>query len=144
MQQPIGGVPSVGPSGPRAGFWIRFAGALIDNIIIGAVEIALTLGLGAGGYALGIVISVVYYTALEGGPRGQTLGKMAVGIRVISFADGGPIGYGRAFLRWLGRILSGAVILLGYLWMLWDRERQTWHDKFANAVVVPVEAYPIA
>jgi uncharacterized RDD family membrane protein YckC len=33
--------------------------------------------------------------------------------------------------------------LLGYLWMLWDKERQTWHDKFANSVVVPVSAYPI-
>jgi uncharacterized RDD family membrane protein YckC len=29
------------------------------------------------------------------------------------------------------------VFLLGYLWMLWDSEKQTWHDKAANAVVVP-------
>jgi uncharacterized RDD family membrane protein YckC len=62
---------------------------------------------------------------------------------VISFADGGPIGYGRAFVRWIGRFVSVIVFLLGYLWMLWDTERQTWHDKFANAVVVPTSAYPI-
>jgi len=28
-------------------------------------------------------------------------------------------------------------------WMLWDREKQTWHDKFANDVVVPESAYPV-
>ena len=42
------------------------------------------------------------------------------------------------------RIVSGFVCLLGYLWMLWDRERQTWHDKVANTVVVPTSAYPVA
>jgi len=144
MQQPMGGGRSAGPSGPRAGFWIRFAGLLIDNIIFGAVNFALGAALGAGAFPIAVAISAIYYTALEGSQRGQTVGKMAVGIRVISYADGGPIGYGRAFIRWLGRILSSIVILLGYFWMLWDRERQTWHDKLANSVVVPIEAYPIA
>jgi uncharacterized RDD family membrane protein YckC len=64
-------------------------------------------------------------------------------VRVISLADGQPIGYGRAFIRWVGRYVSAIVIFLGYFWMLWDRERQTWHDKFAGSVVVPVSAYPL-
>jgi uncharacterized RDD family membrane protein YckC len=45
--------------------------------------------------------------------------------------------------RYFGRILSGIACFLGYLWMLWDPEKQTWHDKLTNTVVVPVAAYPI-
>ena len=66
-------------------------------------------------------------------PRSQTPGKRALSIRVISFPDGGYIGYWRAFVRWGGRIVSALAIFIGYLWMLWDRERQTWHDKLASA-----------
>jgi uncharacterized RDD family membrane protein YckC len=34
-------------------------------------------------------------------------------------------------------IVSAVVFLLGYLWMIWDSEKQTWHDKVAGSVVVP-------
>ncbi|MFM8387932.1 MAG: RDD family protein, partial [Actinomycetota bacterium] len=27
------------------------------------------------------------------------------------------------------------MFLLGYLWMLWDSEKQTWHDKMVSSVV---------
>jgi uncharacterized RDD family membrane protein YckC len=56
---------------------------------------------------------------------------------------GGPIGYGRGLLRYVGKITSSIPCLLGFLWMLWDREKQTWHDKIATTVVVPVDAYPV-
>ena len=64
-------------------------------------------------------------------------------IRVVDFETGGPIGYLRGFIRYIGRYVSAIVLLLGYLWMLWDREKQTWHDKFAGSVVVPLASYPI-
>jgi uncharacterized RDD family membrane protein YckC len=131
------------PSGPRAGFWRRFAAAFIDGILVAIAGGILRAVLGGGGGSgLTTLLSAAYFTYFEGGSNGQTLGKMALGIRVIDFAGGGSIGYGRAFIRWVGRILSFIVFLLGYLWMLWDNERQTWHDKFANDVVVPVSAYP--
>ena len=131
------------PSGPRAGFWRRFAAALLDGIIVGIIYVILAAVLGrSAGYGLAILVSLAYFTYFEGSENGQTLGKRALGIRVIDFGGGGSIGYGRAFIRWIGRIVSELPILLGYLWMLWDKERQTWHDKFANAVVVPVSAYP--
>ena len=50
--------------------------------------------------------------------------------------DTAPIGYRRAFVRWLGRILSTLVFLLGYFWMLWDADNQCWHDKLARTLVV--------
>lgn len=93
---------------------------------------------------MAILISLAYYTYLEGGPTGQTLGKRVLGVRVISFDTGGPVGYARGFIRWIGRILSTIPLFLGYFWMLWDREKQTWHDKLASAVVVPVSSYPVS
>ena len=132
-------------SGPRAGFWRRFAGLLIDGILLGIVSGILRAAISSGaGSGLGLVISAAYYTVLIGSTRGQTLGQMALGIRVIDFNNGGPIGYGRAFIRWLVSIVSAIVILIGYFWMLWDKEKQCWHDKAANDVVVPVQYYPVS
>ncbi len=136
--------PAAGPSGPRAGFWRRFGAYLIDAIVIGAVQVVLQLIDPTIGVVLSLIIGIAYFTMLEGGPKGQTVGKMALGIRVYDLANGGPIGYGRGFIRYIGRIVSAVVILLGYFWMLWDKEKQTWHDKFAGSVVVPVSDYPVA
>jgi len=140
------GPPATGnASGPRAGFWRRFAGALIDGILLSIVSRVLESATSAGvGSGIGLGVSVAYFTALIGSNRGQTLGQMALGIRVIDFNTGGPIGYGRAFIRWLVSIISALVLLLGYFWMIWDKEKQCWHDKAANDVVVPVQFYPVS
>lgn len=130
--------------GARAGFWRRFAGAFIDGIVLGIASGILRgiLGFGAG-TGLGVVVSAVYFTAFVGADRGQTLGQMALGIRVLGLDNGASIGYTRAFIRWLVSIVSAIVVLIGYLWMLWDGEKQCWHDKAANDVVVPVSDYPL-
>jgi uncharacterized RDD family membrane protein YckC len=122
----------------RAGFWRRVAAHVIDAIAINIYTLPLGLFNSPVIWTLGlVVVYAVYYTSLEGGMYGQTVGKMALGIRVVDAADGGRIGYQRAFVRALGRIGSGIVVVLGYLWMLWDPEKQTWHDKLAASVVVP-------
>jgi uncharacterized RDD family membrane protein YckC len=127
-------------SGARAGFWRRFAGAFIDGVVLGIASGILRGVLGTGaGTGLGLVVGAVYFTAFIGAERGQTLGQMALGIRVVGLDTGSSIGYGRAFIRWLVSLISAAVLLLGYLWMLWDKEKQCWHDKAANDVVVPVK-----
>jgi uncharacterized RDD family membrane protein YckC len=145
--QPQPGPPTTGdgPSGPRAGFFIRFGAWLIDVVLVGVVGLVIDLIIGqtAGG-AVGLLLGIAYYGYLEGSNSGQTVGKRVVGIRVIDFNTGGPIGFGRAVIRYFGRIVSVIVCFLGYLWMLWDKERQCWHDKFANDVVVPVSSYPVA
>jgi uncharacterized RDD family membrane protein YckC len=134
-----------GPSGPRASFFRRLGAALIDGILLaiptGIVQAAIGRGAGSG---VTIALGVAYFGYLEGSASGQTIGKRALGIRVIDFGSGGPIGFGRAVIRYFGRIVSTVACLLGYFWMLWDKERQTWHDKFANDVVVPVASYPVA
>jgi uncharacterized RDD family membrane protein YckC len=133
-----------GPSGPRASFWRRLGALLIDGIALGVVT-GILYAFFSENAANGIstLIGLAYFTYFEGSASGQTLGKKALGIRVIDFKAGGAIGYGRAFIRYIGRIVSTIVLLIGYLWMLWDREKQTWHDKFAGSVVVPESAYPV-
>ena len=136
--QAAAGQPATGnASGPRAGFWRRFVGLFIDGILLGIVQAILRAILGVGAASgIYIVITIIYFTVMIGGARGQTVGQMAMGIRVIDFNTGGPIGYGRAFIRWLGSIVSAIPLFLGYFWMLWDSEKQTWHDKMAGSAVV--------
>jgi uncharacterized RDD family membrane protein YckC len=125
----------------RAGFWRRFGAHFLDGIVINICTLPLGFAHSAWVSLVGfIVVFVAYYTSLEGGDRGQTVGKMALGIRVADIANGGAIGYGRAFTRLLGRFVSAIVFLLGYLWMLWDDDKQTWHDKMARSIVVPADA----
>ena len=123
----------------RSGFWRRFAAALIDGIALGVVSGILRAILGnSGGEGLGLVISLGYYTYFHG-KTGKTPGDAVMSIRVVDFRNGtgAPIGYGRALGRALMSIVSAVVFLLGYLWMIWDSEKQTWHDKVAGSVVVP-------
>ena len=133
-----------GPSGPRASFGRRLVAYLIDYVIFIVVYfVVYALGGDVLATVVGLAFGLAYFTYLEGGASGQTLGKKALGIRVVDFNTGGPIGYGRGAIRYVGRLLSGIVCLLGYLWMLWDKEKQTWHDKFATSVVVPEQYYPV-
>ena len=77
--------------------------------------------------------------------RGQTPGKQLMGIRVIK-ADGLPSGWGYTFLRefvikgllenFLASITSGVYLVVDYLWPLWDKDRQTLHDKMISTLVV--------
>ncbi len=84
--------------------------------------------------AVGVLFVVaIYLRAL--GRSGQTWGRRIARVRVVRNHTGAPIGFWRA----LGRqsfALATRTLVLGYLWMLWDGERQTWHDKVADTVVV--------
>ena len=131
-------------SGPRASFGRRLAALVIDAVILTlAGGVLVVLGRPAANL-LSLPLAAAYFSLGEGSRRGQTLGKSALGIRVVSFDTGASIGFGGALLRYVGRVLSGLALLVGYLWMLWDRESQTWHDKIAGSVVVPVADYPLA
>ena len=135
-----------GPSGPRAGFWRRLAAMIVDGLVLAIPTIPVTVFVDdvATINVITTIISLVYYVLLEGSASGQTVGKRALAIRVFDFRGGtGSIGYPRALVRNLVKYVSAAIVLLGYLWMLWDREKQTWHDKAATSVVVPVDAYPV-
>jgi uncharacterized RDD family membrane protein YckC len=94
----------------------------------GAIALALVLG------AAALVGVIFYWGTMEG--KGQTLGKKAMSISTIDIDTGAPIGTGRAIGRYFARIISAFVCYLGYLWMLWDNDKQTWHDKMVRSIVV--------
>lgn len=69
-------------------------------------------------------------------PRGQNPGKAVVGLRVIK-TNGEACRTGYMFLRGLVGIALGFIPLyLDELWILWDKDTQTLHDKVASTVVV--------
>ncbi len=135
-----------GPSGPRAGFWIRFGASFVDGLIVGVVSNLIFRLIGvsvAVSELISFVLALTYFAYFEGS-TGQTIGKRALGIRVVGFDSGETIGYQRAGMRYIASIFSALCFFIGYLWMLWDREKQTWHDKLSTSVVVPVSAYPVS
>ena len=81
-----------------------------------------------------IVISFGYVVLLNA--NGGTLGKRILDMRLQNRETGENIGIGMAVVRYFVAIASGLAIFIGYLWVLWDANNQTWHDKAAGSVVV--------
>jgi len=82
-----------------------------------------------------VFVLVIYLRALA--TRGQTWGRKLAGVRVVDATTGAAPGWGKAIGRSLfANVISANVCYLGYLWMLWDSKRQTWHDKVAGTLVV--------
>ena len=123
--------------GEAAGFWRRFAAAIIDGLVVGIVEVILRVLLHGVGFGLAVVFSFGYYVYFPG-RTGQTPGDAALGIKVVDIDTGAVIGYGRAFGRALVSIASAFVLAIGYLWMLWDGRKQTWHDKAVSSLPIRV------
>jgi uncharacterized RDD family membrane protein YckC len=120
-----------------AGFWRRCAGLFLDGLVLGCVSGFFTLVLGNDSTlaaVLGILVGVAYQVYFFTG-TGQTLGAKVMGVRVVG-VDGNPLSVGAALARILGAYVSGLLLGIGYLWMLWDANKQTLHDKMAGSVVV--------
>jgi uncharacterized RDD family membrane protein YckC len=126
--------------------------ALYDALIIGVAGYAITVALGMvllvfglldSGTSEGFTIlasicliawSITYYVGFWT-TSGATLGKNIGGIKVVS-TDGSSVSLGQALLRYLGYVMSGVALSLGFLWAAFDRRRQGWHDKIARTYVV--------
>ena len=162
---PPPGYGGAGGGGPvpygLASFGQRAGGYLIDFVIImailfvGFMVLGLTIpsdtydpdpdpsGLGILFLLLSWAGALAYPIVLEGRPEGQTLGKKAVGIRVVRRANGAPLGYGLSAGRTLFRaFIEPMAFGLGLLWAAWDPEIQTFHDKVAGTLVVRSSVYP--
>jgi len=81
-----------------------------------------------------LLLPMIYFVLFEG-IWGGTIGKLLTGIRVRR-KDGGKIGIGTAFVRFIGRIISTIIFMLGYVLALFDKKRQALHDKIANTLVL--------
>ena len=121
-----------------AGFTVRAGAWLIDTVVVTVFSL---FGLAVSPFLWwwlwwGLYLLPGAYYVLLTGLRGQTIGKMAVQIRIVN-EEGRPPGIGYAFLREIiGKLVSGLFFMLGYLWVIWDSEKQAWHDKIARTHVV--------
>ncbi|WP_030165318.1 RDD family protein [Spirillospora albida] len=179
--EPGYGPPAYAAARPEdllAGRWARLGGGILDGLVVGFVSVPLvlpavrwgrlqdaaetgeTLGVTEMynipllmiGYAVSFLLGFAYYTVCHV-KWGQTLGKKAVGIRVVRAEDHGAVGWGRscarqgfvylfgvatALLNLAGPVggLAGLAGLLDNAWILWDPKRQAVHDKVGRTVVI--------
>ena len=119
----------------------QLIGLLVSDTSITSDSDALTpfpqFGMGATDIwtLLGTVASFLVLAYWIGSRGGSPL-RVRLGVLVLDQNDGSFIGTKRAVYRGLMGYVSQLALLLGYLWMLWDPKRQTWHDKVAQSVVV--------
>ena len=84
----------------------------------------------------GLILSSVYFTYFHSA-TGQSIGKGLLKIKAIQ-TSGEPLNFKIAFIRWGGYFISGLAMYLGFLWVLFDKNKQGWHDKIAGTYVVKV------
>jgi len=143
----------------KAGFWVRSIAYLIDQVIINCISVIFfvvalialrtTFYLHPDGpyfkqfiflfiltYFTRLLFEVAYFVYFYS-HTGQTVGKMVCGLKVIG-TDGKIISACRAFLRWLGYVISFYTLFLGFFWIVIDPKKQGWHDKMANTLVIRV------
>lgn len=140
-----------------AGFGIRLGASIIDGIIIFFISFVLSRFLLSNifGYPFPFLPSIFRPSILSSFPlpfywfpvswlyywlftglKGQTPGKMSVGIKVVD-ARGDRVGLGVAALREiLGKTLSALALYIGFFWIIWDKQKRGWHDKIASTYVV--------
>ena len=149
--QPGYGQPGASPFGTYAAWGTRLAAYLIDALIaVGVAIVPIILGvvlIAADADAIGIILYVLGFAAAIGfqiwnfvmkqGTTGYSIGKGLMGIKVVGVNTGQPIGTGSGFVRWLMHaFIDGAICYLGFLWPLWDAQKQTWGDKVASSIVI--------
>jgi uncharacterized RDD family membrane protein YckC len=139
-----------------AGFWIRVLAVLIDTVVVLVAQAVLyavgsmvfgnrsSMVVRVAAQAFGAMLVAVYPVFFHW-RWGQTLGKMAVDIRVVTcrptattpgwIADGGPLTIGCAVLRQLASALSSAILGIGYVMVGLRRDRRALHDLIAGTRV---------
>jgi uncharacterized RDD family membrane protein YckC len=160
------GVPVTGRHA-LASWWSRVGATLIDGVIvgIGALLILVLFGsvfsigffdseeTGVAALIVGLMLSFVaiaivallYAPLMMAHTNGKTLGRMALGIRVVR-AKGEPMTFGWAMLRevvikalvfgFISSLTFGLASLLDVLWPLWDDENRALHDFIVDTRVV--------
>ena len=136
-----------------AGFWRRFAAYWIDGIVVmfalTQFQLYLSYALQASTpdwdtliQSMNITVAIIslplawaYFSGMESSPLQATIGKLAVGIYVTDL-EGQRLTFGRATGRFFGKILSGAILLIGYLMAGFTEKKQALHDMMAGCLVL--------
>jgi uncharacterized RDD family membrane protein YckC len=119
-----------------AGFWIRFLASLIDGAILFVVNVVIASLIPDPVTALfSQIILNATYTIGFWVAQGATPGKMAVGVKVV-MANGLPIEFGAACLRYFGYFVCALTFGIGYLMIAFTAEKRGLQDYIAGTVVI--------
>ncbi len=140
-----------------AGFWWRFLAAFIDgiltlivmsiiNVVINIPFALMGATLGGNGHAmmiiptlinlvLNIVLRWLYFALMESSEKQATLGKLICGLRVTDMG-GERIDFKRATGRYFAKILSGVLLLVGFIMAAFTEHKQGLHDILAKTLVL--------
>jgi uncharacterized RDD family membrane protein YckC len=131
----VSGEQIVAPLTPLeyAGFWVRFAALLVDGLVL--LIPTFIINMITGKEFFGTILMWIYMIYMIN-TKQATLGKMAVGIKVISL-DGTNLSLGKIVLReTLGKFISGIILGIGYIMAGFTEKKQGLHDMMASTVVV--------
>jgi uncharacterized RDD family membrane protein YckC len=135
-----------------AGVGARFVGQFVDGLLFSIPSAVVLIAMGgftewlkpSTGFSVVVLVlsgvlifGTVAYEALMLTSRGQTLGKMAVGVKVVS-AEGGPISAGQAWIRASSRGGMSLLYCLGPVdaLFIFTARHRTLHDRLARTLVV--------
>jgi len=90
-------------------------------------------------FVLEFMFIKLFYHAIFTTVYGGSLGKIFLKIEVISTEDFTNISFGQSFLRAFIRLFSEAIFYLGFLWAVFEPNKQSWHDKLAKTIVIYAE-----
>lgn len=131
-----------------AGFWIRVGASFIDGLLFAIFTLPITMIvygdtlwesesmiLGPAdfliNYILPAVVVVLFWLY-----KSATPGKMIFKLKVVDATTGNVLTVGQAIGRYLAYFLASIPLLLGIIWIAFDKKKQGWHDKLANTVVI--------
>jgi uncharacterized RDD family membrane protein YckC len=84
------------------------------------------------------VLGWLYYALMESSSYGGTIGKIAVGIKVVDM-EGGKVSFGKATGRYFAKIITNLTLLIGYIMAGFTDKRQALHDVIASCLVIKKE-----
>lgn len=140
---------------PYGGFWWRVLAYFIDGIVLaianGMIEGIFGIGMGpftmlgaerdvfasvafmgmTGGLLL---VNLLYFAVMESSRLQASVGKLAVGL-IVTDIHGERIGFGRALGRYLAKILSAAILCIGFIMVAFTERKQGLHDLIAGTLV---------
>ena len=118
----------------RAGFWTRIAATALDFVLVFVGLQILGLIDGHGGFRRFVFLWMVYHVVLWGW-KGTTVGGIIMKLKLVSVRGEHP-SWGTVVIRSLSSLFSFIALGLGFLWVGWNAERQSWHDMVAGTVII--------
>lgn len=131
-----------------AGFWIRVVASIIDTILLVIVLLAIVFPLYSAGlitdnpddlgivgiflnYVIPLILVLIFWHY-----KSATPGKIITHMSIVDAETGGKPSFGQFIIRYIAYYISAIPLLLGFIWVGFDKRKQGWHDKIAKTVVI--------